>query len=465
MRSTTVGGGYGGRVAERTITPRPKYRGDVVQQDDDALTEPDTDDYYPINIHQDPRVARVNTYARRPVLPPIGTASSSKKRVKPGRVVSIASQRAALSAQLYDPNYGTYNNQKQELDLSKYLVAPEPQIEDDASERINRQRAPASMPFYGFSDSVTQTDEFAEKPDEVYYKQPLGGADAATEVINTELFDFDREIKPLLDVLIGKTLEQAKLEVERSWELQQIAQATDRFNAERVAEARAQEQLEAAAIERRRAEEAQRRAAAAAALSRWQATQKVAAVCMMRQCWPGVLRGACEALRAAGRWCEPRAIDIADEFMPWLLDSVGARAGALSAAYAVTDGLCEEALRRGEALAEAHEAAVQREAKEAAAASAAAGATTQLWVEGAAVGLEGGKLGPVTVTNDSSIAAVEKSIADWFEENGLAAEVPEGGFLSLSFDCSGVDAESVTLTELKERGGLAEAEQVTLGSA
>ena len=36
------------------------------------------------------------------------------------------------------------------------------------------------------------------------------GVDAATQVEDGELFDFDAEVEPILEVLVGKTLEQVR---------------------------------------------------------------------------------------------------------------------------------------------------------------------------------------------------------------------------------------------------------------
>ena len=72
-----------------------------------------------------------------------------------------------------------------------------------------------------------------------------------------QLFDFDIEVKPILEVLVGKTVEQALLEVMEEEELSNLRAQQRRFkelrNAELVETQRLEEQ------ERRHREEKERR--------------------------------------------------------------------------------------------------------------------------------------------------------------------------------------------------------------
>jgi hypothetical protein len=72
-------------------------------------------------------------------------------------------------------------------------------------------------------DSVeAQTDEFLpEQPPEQYQPQKTG-VDESTQVEDGELFVFDFEVEPILEVLINKTLEQSIMEVEEEYELDRM---------------------------------------------------------------------------------------------------------------------------------------------------------------------------------------------------------------------------------------------------
>ena len=54
----------------------------------------------------------------------------------------------------------------------------------------------------------TQTDGFEERPPSPIYIPKKTGIDACTQVEDNELFDFDREVTPLVNVITTKTLEQ-----------------------------------------------------------------------------------------------------------------------------------------------------------------------------------------------------------------------------------------------------------------
>eukprot|EP00435_Cladocopium_sp_Y103_P064210 s365_g25.t2 len=90
------------------------------------------------------------------------------------------------------------------VDLTKHLVANEqpPQMEVMES----------------------QTDEFLPEPPQEQYQPQRTGIDACTQVEDGELFDFDREVEPILDVLVMKTLEQSIMEVEEEHELAAMSQ-------------------------------------------------------------------------------------------------------------------------------------------------------------------------------------------------------------------------------------------------
>lgn len=53
----------------------------------------------------------------------------------------------------------------------------------------------------------TQTDQFKEKPKEPEYVPKKTGIDCSTQVEDNELFEFDNEVTPIVDVIVTKTLQ------------------------------------------------------------------------------------------------------------------------------------------------------------------------------------------------------------------------------------------------------------------
>lgn len=70
----------------------------------------------------------------------------------------------------------------------------------------------------------TQTDKFQELPPSPKYVPKKTGRDVSTQVEDGELFLFDREVLPIVDVITTKTLEQAMLEIEEEEEISKIQQ-------------------------------------------------------------------------------------------------------------------------------------------------------------------------------------------------------------------------------------------------
>jgi radial spoke head protein 3 len=62
------------------------------------------------------------------------------------------------------------------------------------------------------------------------------GVDASTEIIDGELFDFDSEVQPILETLIGRTLQQALTEVIHEEEIADLREQQQKMLATREAE-------------------------------------------------------------------------------------------------------------------------------------------------------------------------------------------------------------------------------------
>ena len=61
------------------------------------------------------------------------------------------------------------------------------------------------------------------EPEQLYIPKKTG-VDVYCQVENDELFDFDREVQPILDILVTKTLEQSVLELEEEQEIQNMVE-------------------------------------------------------------------------------------------------------------------------------------------------------------------------------------------------------------------------------------------------
>ncbi|XP_028026458.1 radial spoke head protein 3 homolog B isoform X1 [Bombyx mandarina] len=167
-----------------------------------------------------------------------------------------------------------------------------------------------------------QTDLFLDRPATPIYVPAKTGADASTQIYPGELFDFDLEVQPILEVLIGKTTEQALAEVAQEEELATLREQQRRYCELRDAERAERQRL--AAQHLRLHEEKERRVteAEAAQIAAIEARERTAAAVLVQgyiaELLPSVLAG----LRDQGYLVERIERGVDEEFMPWLVKEV-----------------------------------------------------------------------------------------------------------------------------------------------
>ncbi|KAH8380410.1 hypothetical protein KR009_010556 [Drosophila setifemur] len=91
----------------------------------------------------------------------------------------------------------------------------------------------------------TQTDLFLEKPPTPPFVPAKVGVDVGTEIGDGELFHFDAEAQPIIDVLVDACIEQSMLEVAHEMELDSLRRKQEEFLAQREAELAELRRLEA----------------------------------------------------------------------------------------------------------------------------------------------------------------------------------------------------------------------------
>ena len=89
----------------------------------------------------------------------------------------------------------------------------------------------------------TQTDKFQEKVPSPKYVPKKTGRDAYTQVEDRELFNFDREVQPIIEVVVTKTLEQAVIEIEEEQEIAEIQNFKQEFIRRRQQDEKAWRQI------------------------------------------------------------------------------------------------------------------------------------------------------------------------------------------------------------------------------
>lgn len=108
-------------------------------------------------------------------------------------------------------------------------------------------------------DVQTQTEPFIDRPPTPLFMPKKSGIDIATQIEAGDLFDFDFEVEPILEVLVGKVLEQGLTEVMEEEELKAMRAHQEHFEQIRNAELIATQRMEEA--EKRKLAEKERRLA------------------------------------------------------------------------------------------------------------------------------------------------------------------------------------------------------------
>ncbi|XP_068433264.1 radial spoke head protein 3 homolog [Clinocottus analis] len=195
-----------------------------------------------------------------------------------------------------------------------------------------------------------QTDAFLDKPKTPLFIPAKSGKDVETQIEEGELFVFDREVQPLLEVLVGKTLEQSLLEVMEEEELACLRAQQRAFeelrNNELAEVLRLQEQ------ERRHSEEKERRMAQEKEVLKKEKeiAEKIAARAYTQQYLADLLSDVFTSLRSHGYFFDPVEKDVETNFLPWLMAEVNNSLEKRYTARHVLDNIIQDVGQKRQAM-------------------------------------------------------------------------------------------------------------------
>eukprot|EP00615_Pteridomonas_danica_P004477 CAMPEP_0114349310 /NCGR_PEP_ID=MMETSP0101-20121206/15442_1 /TAXON_ID=38822 ORGANISM="Pteridomonas danica, Strain PT" /NCGR_SAMPLE_ID=MMETSP0101 /ASSEMBLY_ACC=CAM_ASM_000211 /LENGTH=447 /DNA_ID=CAMNT_0001487831 /DNA_START=13 /DNA_END=1353 /DNA_ORIENTATION=+ len=403
----------------RAVRSRSKYR---ASEDEDPFQ----------NIMHDPRVMRGLTFSQHnrddmvstsvsltSELPPLPARGGGAEGVRTLRENGETEKKKLKWREKSIYDYRAPDGKEALLDLSSFLEEKEVEI--------------------AVTEIETQTDEFEPAPEDPPFIPKKTGRDASTQMTSDDQpFNFDREVRPILTIVVNKTLEQALLEVEQEAELAAIAKDLKILETEHAAEAKRVANVEAATIalhkqkEERRLKERQRLDREAIA------REKVASVRLMKQVWPDILESACLELETKGTWCDPTTAAIRSEVLPWLYSEVATNIDNSRNARALADTLIKSALTQQFELQKANEKEAEK----------AMSTWVRIFIDGSSLGLEQDTMvGPIEVRPKDTIADLEGKIVNWLRTKGLADALPEGGLLHLALDGRELASSSRLLDE------------------
>lgn len=279
-----------------------------------------------LSLMSDRRVVRGNTYAAS-----ITSLNQLAAQAKVTVVNQLKTQQQVSTVKR--PRKKTTNMVPQRMLSETGLVYGNPSVTAQTEDYLEDLVDVTSQANMG-----SQTDDVdEEKPLPIMFVPKPMGVDKQTLIESTELFDFRMAVRPVLEVLIGKSVDQSVTEVMEEEELKNIQTRTKRFQEERdIMNAEAQK-LEAANMrryeekEKRLSQERERRAA------QLKFAAKLAATTNAREYLSGLQDKVFRRLEKEGLFFDPTAHDVQSTFLPWLTVRVAKKIDALGGARSLID--------------------------------------------------------------------------------------------------------------------------------
>jgi len=323
-----------------------KYRSEAAFDEEDTLPEVG-------NIMYDPRVVRGSTITSRAMTQEQQNRSRELARIQREREKrrQLMRQRRVEGARRATTPPPVSGRVHMDIQTDSYLE----ELTDRPPER----------------DSTTQTDPLMDRPPSPLFMPAKTGVDKETQIEEGDLFHFEVEVAPILEVLVGKTLEQSMDEVLEEEELANIRAQRAKFEQLRNVELAEVQRLEAEM--RRRVEEKERRVRQERDRMRREeeVMKKIASRGMARKIFENVRKNVFEDMADEGHFYDPVAREIETTFLPWIQQRASSRCEERKIANVLCDNLINAAVELLPAKIDAARARQQRLIEAAAAAEAA----------------------------------------------------------------------------------------------
>lgn len=403
---------------------RPKYREPEPQQEENAQTS--------TCLTYDPRVRRGITIGK-PMK--ISTTEPANEGGKPSVTeIKRAAERARKQredAGLIRPTFPSVRilhdtikvpKIREEVPLHLFL---EEQVETKATVHID-----------------SQTDVFLEEDPEPGYLPRKTGVDVGSQVDTAQVFVFDRDVEPVLEVVASKTLEQSLMEVREEEEL--AAMGRRKFELERKFEIEAQQA--AALLETEKDRFARKKFQLEAARLRMareqQANQKMASAFFARRFLSKLPDSVFTHLARAGFIVDP-VRQAVEDFLPEVYRKADDKLRERMGSEQLLDDMLSSLLQEQQAERDLreqqrHEAAEKARAEAERARQAKRRMVLQLFIHS---DLSPTPVGPIQLTGQSTVRDVQEKVKEWMQAN--MQEPPDVSKISFLWGGQKLDPESV----------------------
>ena len=265
----------------------------------------------------------------------------------------------------------------------------------------------------------TQTDDFADPPAPAEFIPAKTGIDAETQIeVEDNLFNFDVEVEPILNVIVSKTLEQALLEVEEEVEMNVIQSRLEVLYEDVQSEKRRENDLVIKAQEEYRVKHNAMALAVAQKQAELELKGKLLSKSSGAAMYSRVEAAAFETLKSQGVFYDPVQKQVKVEFFEWLYKEAGDRVIQKQDAKALLDDILNHSLSKNSI--QSHKAFD-------------AEGVIRISVHGKNLGVD--VIGPIRVSGNETLAEIERVIQRWMRETvGEDCQPPPGGYLPLAYE-------------------------------
>lgn len=195
-------------------------------------------------------------------------------------------------------------------------------------------------------DADTQTQQLLDRPASPIFVKGNTGKDAETQICPGDLFNFELEVEPLLEILVGKTLHVAVLELMQEDELEAIRLQQEEYEALRNVELAEVKRLEAESKRKNQEREKRIQQERKRVADKKELEQKIAARSFAHQ-YLGTLHATVfEMMEEQGLFYDPVKKEVEEVFMKNIMNSLHTRSSCYHVAAELAEELLEEARSR-----------------------------------------------------------------------------------------------------------------------
>lgn len=280
------------------------------------------------NIMWDKRIVRGNTYSAQ-VLP----LSAQTELALAEKETKKQQQKLKAEKRRQDKESKQRSTTPEPIDGRKHIEIQTEQYLEELTDKLEEYTVD------------TQTDPMMDRPPSPLFIPAKSGRDMETQIEEGDLFDFEFEVDPILEVMVGKTIEQAMLEVMQEEEIEALRQQQLKYEQLRKEEEMEAQRLEAQ--ERRRYEEVERRKKQEIERLKKEkiVREKLASRMFAQQYLTNLEHHVFAQLEDEGWFHDSVEREVELEFMPWLLGSVEQKLQKKRRVTTLVEDLIQEALQ------------------------------------------------------------------------------------------------------------------------